>query len=327
MLAHRRLFTPALLLACVMGAACTSPSHTTPRPPAAGGSGGGSAGSGGSGGAAGEGGTAGLPGGSTGGSGGVGGSPIGGGSGSAGSGGSAGDDAGSGGATGDAAAAPAGDGGPGALPGGTKVVYILNEANPGGSAGDPSRKSLVDLLNSMHDSHGIVVKNVDSPTPYSAMKDAALIIIGPNATMFEKHPAPDLKTAPVPLMVSKDGHTDEVGMGTVQNTEAIYDSIKIIKTDHPLAAGLPLGPLKVMTTTNKQRMIRFSNLGPDAIKIANGPADNNTFSIVGYEKGGEMANGFKAPAKRVGFFWHRPAAVTPEGAKLFKAAIDWLLRP
>jgi hypothetical protein len=29
----------------------------------------------------------------------------------------------------------------------------------------------------------------------------------------------------------------------------------------------------------------------------------------------------------VGFFWHRPAAVTPEGARLFKAAVDWLLRP
>jgi hypothetical protein len=38
-----------------------------------------------------------------------------------------------------------------------------------------------------------------------------------------------------------------------------------------------------------------------------------------------MAGGFKAPAKRVGFFWHRPAAATPEGGKLFKAAVDWLV--
>lgn len=33
-----------------------------------------------------------------------------------------------------------------------------------------------------------------------------------------------------------------------------------------------------------------------------------------------------APARRVGFFWHRPAAVTPAGRRLFEAAVDWLLR-
>jgi hypothetical protein len=160
------------------------------------------------------------------------------------------------------------------------------------------------------------------------MPDAALIIIGPNASMFDpNHPAPDLKTVAVPLMVSKDGNTDEVGLGTVQNTDSIYNTIHIIKTDHPLAAGLAMGTITVLTTTNAQRVVRFGNLGPDAIKIATGPADNNTFSIVGYEKGAQMAGGFKAPAKRVGFFWHRPAAVTADGAKLFKAAVDWLLRP
>jgi hypothetical protein len=113
----------------------------------------------------------------------------------------------------------------------------------------------------------------------------------------------------------------------VLNTAAVYNTIHIIKTDHPLAAGLAMGTITVLTTTNAQRIIRFSNLGPGAIKIATGPADANTYSIVGYEKGAEMAGGFKAPAKRVGFFWHRPAAVTPDGEKLFKAAVDWLLRP
>jgi hypothetical protein len=208
-----------------------------------------------------------------------------------------------------------------------KVVYVLHEANPGGSANDPSRKSLLDILNSMHDSHGIVVKMADSPTPAAQMPDAALIIIGPNASMFEKRPAPDLKTTTVPIIVSKDGHTDEIGMGTVMNTAAMYNTITIVKNDHPLAAGFPLGKLVVNTTTASQRMIRFSNLGPDAIKIAVGPSDNTTYSIVAYEKGGMMANGFRAPAKRVGLFWHRPAAATADGAKLVKAAVDWALRP
>ena len=40
-----------------------------------------------------------------------------------------------------------------------------------------------------------------------------------------------------------------------------------------------------------------------------------------------MYNGFKAPGKRMGFFWHRPSASTPDGKKLFIAAVEWALRP
>jgi hypothetical protein len=333
MVSHQRLL-PSLLVACVIGLACSSNAPPTSGPKAGAGGDGGEGGDGGSGGSlAGSGGSStGGHGGSMAGSGGsstagTGGSETGGSVGSvdaagpdtAGSGG--GDDAGI-----PDAPAPAGDA-PSNLPPGTRMVYVLHDSMAGTSINDPSRKSLLDVLNSMHDSHGIVVKMVDSVTPASAMPDAALIIIGPNASMFNHHPSPDLKTVAVPLMVSKDGHTDEIGLGTVLNTEAIYDTIKIIKTDHPLAAGLAMGTVQVLTTTNAQRLVRFSNLGPDAIKIATGPADNNTFTIVGYEKGGQMAGGFKAPAKRMGFFWHRPAAVTADGTKLLKAAVDWLLRP
>src|SRR5256885_2869872 len=229
MASHQRLLVPSLLLACVTAAACSS---NSPRPSPA-------PTTGGSGGAGGEGGsTGGSPGGASGSGGsGAGGSATGGSSGGGGSSGSGGATGGSGGGAHDAgpvdAAPPAGDGGPGALPPGTRVVYVLHDAMAGGSANDPSRKSLVDMLNSMHDSHGIVVKMADSPTPAAMMPDAALIIVGPNASMFEHHPAPDLKTVAVPLMVSKDGHTDEIGLGSVQNTDKIYNTIHIIKTDHP----------------------------------------------------------------------------------------------
>jgi hypothetical protein len=50
------------------------------------------------------------------------------------------------------------------------------------------------------------------------------------------------------------------------------------------------------------------------------------FSIFAYEKGGTMVDGFKAPARRVQFFWHRPPDVTEEGKKLFRAAVRWLLQ-
>jgi hypothetical protein len=329
---HRYRALVSLLAVSIAGAACSSDPSRPSHPGANGGQTGGDGGSGGgSGGSSGAGGATGGSGGSMGGAGGS----VTGGSGGAGGGGNGGGGAGGAGGSGGRDAGPAADGpamtgdggGLNPLPPGTKVVYILHDANAGASANDPSRKSLVDILNSMHDSHGIVVKLADSPTPAAMMPDAALIIVGPNAKMFEDHPAPDLKTTTVPVIVTKDGHTDEVGMGTVLNTPAMFDTIKIVKNDHPLAAGLPLGTVQVLTTTSAQRIIRFSNLGPDAIKIAVGPVDNNTYSIVAYEKGGMMANGFRAPAKRVGLFWHRPAAATADGAKLVKAAVDWILRP
>jgi hypothetical protein len=327
MVSLKRPSTVSLLLACVMAAACSSSSPPKPTTPAAGTGGG--AGGGGSGGSMGGepvgGGGGSMPG--TGGSsgGGIGGAPtVGtggtGGSSSVGTGGSMADA----GPPADGGSTPAGGGGAplGPPPAGMHVVYVL------GVNGDPSSKSLVGILNAMHDSHGIVVKMAGSPTPAAMMADASLIIIGPNSSMFNgNHPAPDLKTTPIPVMVSKDGHTDEVGLGTVQNTDAHFNTIDIIKTDHPLAAGLTMGTKTVLTTTNAQRLIRFSDLGPDAIKIAVTPVDTTSFAIVAYEKGGTMANGFKAPGKRLGFFWHRPAAVTPDGEKLFRAAVDWLLRP
>jgi hypothetical protein len=202
-----------------------------------------------------------------------------------------------------------------------RKVIILSD----GGTGDACRQSLVDLLQSMP---RVVVERRDSPTPAAALKDAALIIIGPNARMFgANHPDPGLRTIPIPLMVSKDGNTTEVGLGQVKATDPpTFNQITILQTDHPLAAGLLPGSVAVLTTPNRQRIIGFSAVGPGAIKIATSPQDPEALAIVAYDKGADMGGGLRAPARRVGFFWHRPAAVTPEGARLFKAAVDWLLR-
>ncbi len=187
---------------------------------------------------------------------------------------------------------------------------------------------MVDILNGMKDSHGIVVELMDSPTKATDLMDKALVIVGPNASMFgDNHPDPGLKTLAIPMIVSKDGNTTEIGLGRVAATDPpTFDRITIVEPNHPLAAGLPAGNLVVMTTPNRQRMITFTGLGPDAIKIATSPQGANAFSLIAYEKGGDMGAGLKAPARRVGFFWHRPAAVNAQGTKLFQAAVDWALR-
>lgn len=284
---------------------------------------GGGAPAGGGGAASGSGGSSGGTGGASGGSGGTGGGV--GGAAGGGSGGS-GVDAGS--AT-DSVGGETNPGSAGPLPPAVRKVVILHDVNAGGSANDPSRKSMVDILNAMKDSHGIVVELMNSPTKATELMDKALVIVGPNSSMFgNNHPDPGLKTLAVPLMVSKDGNTTEIGIGKVGATDPPnFNRINIIKSDYPLAAGFPMGNLTVLTTPNRQRIITFSDLGPGAIKIATGPQSMTSYALIAYEKGGDMGGGTMAPAKRVGFFWHRPAGTTPEGTKLFQAAVDWLLRP
>ena len=331
----------AFLAVCVTGAACSPGADNPGASPGSGGAGGdtrgGSGGSAPAGTGGSSGGTSGSGSGSTsaGGAPGSGGTPGGSGGTPGGSGGGAGASSGGAGGSGSGsgsggAGADAPGGNPGApLPVAVRKVVILHDAAAGASNNDPSRKSMVDILESMKDSHGIVVELMDSPTKADVLMDRALIIVGPNAKMFgENHPDPGLKTLPVPLMVSKDGNTTEIGLGKVGATDPPnFNTINIIKTDHPLAAGLGTGSVAVLTTPNRQRIITFADVGPGAIKIAAGPQSATTFAIIGYDKGGDMGGGVKAPAKRVGFFWHRPAATTPEGTKLFKAAVDWALRP
>jgi hypothetical protein len=167
----------------------------------------------------------------------------------------------------------------------------------------------------------------------STLLDASLIIAGPNNNYCSDNPDPSLKSLEIPLMVSRDCKTTMFGLGFMMNTQEYITNlpvkIEIVKTDHPLAAGLS-GIVGVEET--RCRLVRGRDLGPDAIKIAKSPADATpafpeSWPIFAYEKGGMMVGGFRAPAKRMGFFWHRPSAVTPDGKKLFVAAIDWLLRP
>jgi hypothetical protein len=196
--------------------------------------------------------------------------------------------------------------------------------------GDASRLGMLEVLNSMKESHGLVIEEVPAASVRPAnMMDKALLIASPNANYFGVTPDPGLKMLPVPIIVSKDGNTTAFGLGNVGATDPPTDNtINLVMADHPLAAGLQAGRITVLTTPDRQRIIFFTGVGPGAIKIAASPrgAASNQWSIVAYEKDAEMPGGLKAPAKRVGFFWHRPAGATAEGKKLFQAAIEWSIR-
>jgi hypothetical protein len=187
----------------------------------------------------------------------------------------------------------------------------------------------------MKATHNIDLEVMQSQEARAAnLMDRALIIAGPNNNYCSDTPEAGFRTLPVPIIVSRDCRTTAFGLATMMNTQEYVTGlpVKVVieNNDHPLAAGLPKGTIPVLET--RCRLVRGRDLGPDAIKIARPPADAtpaaaDSWAIFAYEKGGKMAGGLVAPAKRMGFFWHRPSAVTPEGKKLFIAAIEWSLRP
>jgi hypothetical protein len=332
------------LTACILAgtfAACT-PASTEETPSGTGGSTGsggsgtgGASSSGGAGGVANSNGTGGSSSGSGGASDGTGGSASGTGGSSSGTGGSGTSEGTGGSASGTGGATSAPDAGgsdmpstmmPGAFPPGPhKVVLITGDA---AHPNDPSRLSMIEILKSMKATHNIDLEEIPAANVKPAdMMDKALLIAGPNGNYFSVTPDPGLKTLPVPIMVSKDGKTVGYGIGQVGATSADTNKIVIRKTDHPLAAGLAMGEITVLTTPAAQRIVYFTGLGPDAIKIATNAKSADQWSIFAYEKGGDMGGGVKAPAKRIGFFWHRPAGPTPDGKKLFMAAVEWAIRP
>jgi hypothetical protein len=219
-------------------------------------------------------------------------------------------------------------------PGPHKVIVLMGDPN----TGDPSRSQMMAILNSMKDSHGITAVEMGSnDATATSVAGASLVIAGPNNNYCVKSPDPSLKGLAIPIMVSRDCKTTELGLGHTLNTQnytaATDVPVKMIippdNAKHPLAAGLS-GTIAVMK--DKCRLVRADGLGPGAVLIGKPmpdaiPASPNSWTIASYEKGAEMVGGFKAPAKRMIFFWHRPSAVTPEGEKLFRAAVEWMIRP
>jgi hypothetical protein len=221
---------------------------------------------------------------------------------------------------------PAADasGGGGGTAGGEKHVVVLIGAT---SNPKDSTNSMMAILAAMKDSDGIIAeKGVDGTTTAATIANKALLIIGPNSEAYMGKVSPSLKDATIPILISKDhlGPTLASAGTFDDHTANDQNFITIINATHPLAAGLPAGDAHVYVPGN--RVIYGVQLGPEAIKIATVKGHPDQWSIFAYEKGAMMVGGFKAPARRVGFFWHRPPDVTEDGKKLFRAAVRWALQ-
>jgi len=100
------------------------------------------------------------------------------------------------------------------------------------------------------------------------------------------------------------------------------DQTEIAITDaaSPLAAGFPAGNVKVYTAASR---IVAGAPAATAKKVATVVGMPAQVAIFSYAADAAMVGGFKAPARRVGFFIHQTATLSGDGLKLFEAAVNW----
>jgi hypothetical protein len=99
-----------------------------------------------------------------------------------------------------------------------------------------------------------------------------------------------------------------------------HDNITIIEPQHPLAAGLS-GTVSIYEGGGR---VSWGLPVESAQVVATWPDNANRATLIGYEKGAEMAHGFIAPARRVGFPGGTTSApMTAERIDLFEAAVLW----
>jgi hypothetical protein len=194
------------------------------------------------------------------------------------------------------------------------LLVIANDPNPSPTTGMMAALSGAGLRFEVQNS------STTPLTPASAM-GKALVIINPNTPRGNVPAA--FKDVPVPVMVSKDGPSNTLMMVTGEaSTAPTLHAITIIAPGDPLAAGFPMGNVTVYGPANR---LIFGNPGPEAKKVATVAGSPNEIAIYYFAAGATMAGGFKAPAKRIGFFWHRTSDVTADGRKLFLAAVKWAI--
>jgi PKD repeat protein len=105
-------------------------------------------------------------------------------------------------------------------------------------------------------------------------------------------------------------------------------SITVLDNSHPVTAGLPLGAVNVF---NSSATMSFGNpsAGPDVAVLAHRTGDINQYAVMAVDTGGEMLNGYFAPARRVFLFLQDSSwlATNAVGKQIFEQAVLWMAGP
>jgi len=225
------------------------------------------------------------------------------------------------------------------------LIWAYGEHLPTPKPTDPMQPLDVTMKARLEAKGLIVDAIVDATSTADMVMDKAVIVISNSVDrrkLFDAGGKPKFRDVRVPAIVMKDGVIEEMGMGTGPNggysTAVGQTSLTIVKAGDPLAAGLT-GNVRVYTTMagapcppcylhhvqDSDRII-YAFPGAAAKVIATIVGQPKQAAIFAYDSGAMMV-GLAAPAKRMGFFIHRDTDYSPDGLKLFDAAVDYLLAP
>jgi hypothetical protein len=171
----------------------------------------------------------------------------------------------------------------------------------------------------------------DAASKVSDVTGKALLVISSsiNRTNLFDAGKPRFKDVAVPTIVMKDGTIEVMGLGMGGmggfSTDVGEKQITIVAPGDALAAGF-MGNVSVYSNPKGDRLI-WANPAASAKKIATVVGHPEQVTIFAYPAGAMMVGGFVAPAKRMSFFIHRNTDYSPDGIKLFDAAVDYLLAP
>jgi hypothetical protein len=197
------------------------------------------------------------------------------------------------------------------------AVLVVQQNGPSMSADMKVRDHLA--------ARGFEVRIADQSTEPSTTRGASLVVIA--ASVAAKDVKPGWRTLPVPLVTWENDLLDDLAMtGKRHDTDFGEEEkeryIWIVNAPQAMAAGLPAGVANVYV---RQAPMSWGKPGPGSTTIATIYGQPEKAAIFGYEQGATMDYEALAPARRVMLFLGNDgfANLSPQGLRLFDAAIDW----
>jgi hypothetical protein len=169
-----------------------------------------------------------------------------------------------------------------------------------------------------------IVSATEDDVSMAAGKDIVII----SSTITSGDVAGTYKNVAVPVIEWEQAIQDDMAMTTVggsadRGTTAGQTQIDIVNPNHPMAAGLPAGPVTIVNTAME---LPWGQPDTNAQVVARIVGTTDHASIYGYDKGAILTDATAAPERRVLFCMtdNVAAAMNEIGLKLFDAAINWV---
>jgi len=131
----------------------------------------------------------------------------------------------------------------------------------------------------------------------------------------------EFRTVAIPVVTWEKDIYDDMDLTTVQGTQNKQTQVAIVDSGHAMAAGLS----GTVTVYAPQDYTTWGTPTANADVVATVPGDGAKATLFGYEVAAVMANGYAAPARRVGVFLDADSAgkLTTDGTSLIDAALSW----